>query len=597
MKLISALLLFIWASAGETQFGMEYLPDCKWFGTAPVCNGKCPHGWMLHSTDTQGFGTSCDDNGWGTLLGTLAGGTTELKAHCCKPMRYDCRHGKGGTLVGPVHNINWGLREFMRRAEAFDFDQFYANKKDGTIQEVKSWDGKSTQDADWTKEHYTCRHREFIDEGLREKCSPGCSACGYNWYKKEYNNGNPSRAWNFGDCPCCGGKQDSHINWEVFECRDQCSTDVKPKPGCDSVLNSGDDIYLRIPGRDNQYVEVNGNKDGNGYDLMTNTARIDANARFVIRKWDDSRGCLKSGDDVYFRLWGERWRSEYIEISTKIHGLGYDLNTIWNKGRKPDNAKFSIYRWWDHEHPNADSDNTGCLLDGEDVYITSVVGWREPYWAAVISGGNKGGFLLSTDKSRTAKSIFSIFRWDLEGDCAECAEWACSCQTFSNHFGTKAGGTWGCAEYIQAAWWANKGCDTHPTVEDHPGCPESCDWVPIEESDCPADDGSNLKDCNVVEATEGALCEADKPLPNGNKYFQVDNCGLNFDVFRYTCVHKPSADEQTLLFSIQFPSEDQMRTILALVGLIAGIFLTAKIACSKNSYRKIGDTTSPQQET
>jgi len=62
----------------------EYTPPCKWFGTAPLCNGKCPDGWKLCSTDTAGyvfgggFGGSCDTSaGWWL-------GLTNEKALCCK---------------------------------------------------------------------------------------------------------------------------------------------------------------------------------------------------------------------------------------------------------------------------------------------------------------------------------------------------------------------------------------------------------------------------------------------------------------------------------------------------------------------------------
>jgi len=60
----------------------------------------------------------------------------------------------------------------------------------------------------------------------------------------------------------------------------------------------------------------------------------------------------------------------------------------------------------------------------------------------------------------------------------------------------------------------------------------ACSWVPISPADCPPD-GALLSDCHV-SMSEGELCEADSPLPNGETNIEVNNCG-GFDVYRFEC--------------------------------------------------------------
>jgi len=62
---------------------------------------------------------------------------------------------------------------------------------------------------------------------------------------------------------------------------------------------------------------------------------------------------------------------------------------------------------------------------------------------------------------------------------------------------------------------------------------EGCDWVPIDASDCPSDNGKFLGQC-TTSMSDGELCEADLVLPNGNSNFEINNCDI-YDVFRYEC--------------------------------------------------------------
>jgi len=63
---------------------------------------------------------------------------------------------------------------------------------------------------------------------------------------------------------------------------------------------------------------------------------------------------------------------------------------------------------------------------------------------------------------------------------------------------------------------------------------EGCDWVPVSSADCPSSSlarfmGECTEDMDVDE-----LCEADTILPNGERNFNINNCGP-YDVFRYEC--------------------------------------------------------------
>lgn len=51
-----------------------------------------------------------------------------------------------------------------------------------------------------------------------DTCVPGCKKCGYNWYEKQWNNGNPSSYFTNTECECCGGTQA-----EKETCKSACS--------------------------------------------------------------------------------------------------------------------------------------------------------------------------------------------------------------------------------------------------------------------------------------------------------------------------------------------------------------------------------------
>ena len=58
--------------------------ECSWFGTAPLCDGRCPAGWTLENLS----GAGC--------VGTI--GISSTKAYCCKvEAKVRCGPGRYGT--------------------------------------------------------------------------------------------------------------------------------------------------------------------------------------------------------------------------------------------------------------------------------------------------------------------------------------------------------------------------------------------------------------------------------------------------------------------------------------------------------------------
>lgn len=83
-------------------------------------------------------------------------------------------------------------------------------------------------------------------------------------------------------------------------------------------------------------------------------------------------------------------------------------------------------------------------------------------------------------------------------------------------------------------------CGTHSVfrlVCDHDESNDvSCtpNWVAITDpNECPSGDLRQMQDCHL-NMNPGDLCEADSALPNGERNFNIDNCGP-FDIFRYEC--------------------------------------------------------------
>merc|ERR1719499_1675493 len=66
-----------------------------------------------------------------------------------------------------------------------------------------------------------------------------------------------------------------------------------------------------------------------------------------------------------------------------------------------------------------------------------------------------------------------------------------------------------------------------------------CDWIPATQSQCPTNAGA-LPDCHG-NMSEGELCEADSPLPNGVSTYNINNCG-SFDVFIFSCTSIQTTD-------------------------------------------------------
>ena len=61
-------------------------------------------------------------------------------------------------------------------------------------------------DTSGNQKTYVKRSSALKIPGKKRRCELGCNRCGYNWYKKHWNNGNPTKWWNV-KCGCCGGTQ------------------------------------------------------------------------------------------------------------------------------------------------------------------------------------------------------------------------------------------------------------------------------------------------------------------------------------------------------------------------------------------------------
>ena len=60
-----------------------------------------------------------------------------------------------------------------------------------------------------------------------------------------------------------------------------------------------------------------------------------------------------------------------------------------------------------------------------------------------------------------------------------------------------------------------------------------CKFVPVSQNECPSNVIAiyKLPECDH-SMSNGELCEANRPLPDGNKNYNVDNCKTHTDVFK-----------------------------------------------------------------
>jgi len=72
-------------------------------------------------------------------------------------------------------------------------------------------------------------------------------------------------------------------------------------------------------------------------------------------------------------------------------------------------------------------------------------------------------------------------------------------------------------------------------------------WKAVRTTECP-EKPDDLPDCRATESYQiGDLCEADRRLPNGDRNYEVNNCGTIYDVFRHTCESGNEVDQSTWL--------------------------------------------------
>jgi len=95
------------------------------------------------------------------------------------------------------------------------------------------------------------------------------------------------------------------------------------------------------------------------------------------------------------------------------------------------------------------------------------------------------------------------------------------------------------------------------------GSSPNCDWVAVSASECPSD--PDIGDCHDF-MSPGQLCEADSVLPNGQTYYNINNCGA-YDVFKYAC-NGPNSEASV---GSSFVDLDQSGTIRRFEAHKAGI--------------------------
>ena len=75
-----------------------------------------------------------------------------------------------------------------------------------------------------------------------------------------------------------------------------------------------------------------------------------------------------------------------------------------------------------------------------------------------------------------------------------------------------------------------------------------CSFQAISSTECPCSDPHDILNDDYLDYYDdsgcridvvcnqfmnyGDLCEADKPLPDGNSHFDIDNCPGNYDIFK-----------------------------------------------------------------
>jgi len=111
---------------------------------------------------------------------------------------------------------------------------------------------------------------------------------------------------------------------------------------------------------------------------------------------------------------------------------------------------------------------------------------------------------------------------------------------------------------------------------------DTCGWVPVSSSECPADNGKNLLECST-NMSEGDLCEADKALPDGNSVYNINNCGA-YDVFKYSCNIQQAGCSHVPISSSECPADNGKNLLDCSMNMAEGML------CEADSALPNGDT-------
>jgi hypothetical protein len=113
------------------------------------------------------------------------------------------------------------------------------------------------------------------------------------------------------------------------------------------VISSGDEIYLRNPSHDNHYLEAHSYA-GDGYGVSTrstNTSLYNNHpvSKWTIYSWSGQSGAISSGDQVYLR--NPSHDNQYLETHGGNAVDGYGVSTTADRNQQPTGNGYASAQW------------------------------------------------------------------------------------------------------------------------------------------------------------------------------------------------------------------------------------------------------------
>jgi len=161
----------------------------------------------------------------------------------------------------------------------------------------------------------------------------------------------------------------------------------------DGAIHSGDEVYLKNPAHGDEHVECFGKVAG-GFGVSTNRSKENS-AKFTIWKWSGD-GRIQSGDDIYLR--SPSHNNEYLRCFRHV-GDGYGVSTTASRdGQNHDEspAKFSVWHWAQRTHGSGGGSVVLYSMRCKK-YITNTKGNFHPGTGTsmhVVGLGHEGKFAL-----------------------------------------------------------------------------------------------------------------------------------------------------------------------------------------------------------